>query len=464
MKLILLTILISPWCTVDGKYMHGGTNGANKLFQNARRVQQNYNYNQGAGYGGYSGYGGYNSNGGGGDMNDDWFLSDYSLKMISCIQGEESINYEEGQLESSTVIFRLCPKDYCGTSSTTMGCDSGYGDFAVGINTFAEAYSESIKDNYNNGMQYYSNQYGEFNVEEYMRECRLFEGGGGGGNGNYYSGGGYSYAYLGPACTADGTDIRLASFKDPYCSEESDTAFESTHNGMELPYGDGGLIPNNCMDCLSMNNNWEYEVNEMCKKTYENAGYRCEQHMESFNFYYGQNNQGCEYLDSRLTGNNLDKYTNNFANAADSFFQESSKATKMAAGTITLFVLAGLVGAAAVLCLGKKTVQKVVRQRKISKKDVAKPLAISDEDPDIYIIVDEMGDITDIPSVIEFARSTTKKMKATMQKAMIRSTSKSVKKQRNGENYTDNKADRYTNMLDDGKKIIDGDGTKGSLS
>jgi len=229
---------------------------------------------------------------------------------------------------------------------------------------------------------------------------------------------------------------------------------------MELPYGDGGLIPNNCMNCLSMNNNWEYEVNEMCKKTYENAGYRCEQYMESYNWYFGQNNQGCEYLDSRLTGNNLEKYTNRFANAADSFFQERSKVTKMAAGTITLFVLASLVGAAAVLCIAKKTVQKVKRRRKVSKKDVAKPLAINDADPDIYIIVDEMGDITDIPSVIEFARSTTKKMKATVHKAMTRSTSKSVRKQRNGENYTDSKSDRYTTMVDDEKGIVDGDGKK----
>ena len=231
MKLILvLIILTSSWCFVDGassadrKSIHGGSDSANKLFRNARRVQQNYNNygaNNGGGYGGYGGYGGGGGGGGGGEK-DNWFLADYSLKMISCIPGEQSVNYERGQLESSTIIFRLCPKDYCGVSnSTTMGCDSGYGDFAVGINTFAEAYTESVRDSYSNNMQYYSYQYGEFNVEEYVRECRLFEGGqgggggGGGGNNNYYSGGGYSYDYLGPACTADGTDIRLAAFKDP---------------------------------------------------------------------------------------------------------------------------------------------------------------------------------------------------------------------------------------------------------
>jgi hypothetical protein len=62
-------------------------------------------------------------------------------------------------------------------------------------------------------MEYYSYAYGDFNVEEYIRECSLFEEGEGGGeqNQNYYQ----SYAYVGAACTDDGTDIKLASFSDP---------------------------------------------------------------------------------------------------------------------------------------------------------------------------------------------------------------------------------------------------------
>jgi hypothetical protein len=235
---------------------------------------------------------------------------------------------------------------------------------------------------------------------------------------------------------------------------------------MELPYGNGGLIPNNCMNCLSMNDNWEYEVNEMCKSTYENAGYRCEQKMESYNWYYGQNNQGCEYLDSRLTGNNYNKYTNNFANAYDSFFQEQSEATKMAAGTIALFVLASLFGASAVLCLAKKTVQKVKRRRKAAAS--AKSLAIDNESPEILRWneeekLDDMGVLMNLPSMIEFARSTTKMMKTTVHDsatriaAMTRSSSKSVKKGKNNENTDNTDNNNNNNNGDDYKTMVDSD-------
>ena len=235
---------------------------------------------------------------------------------------------------------------------------------------------------------------------------------------------------------------------------------------MELPYGNGGLIPNNCMECLSMNDNWEYEVNEMCKSTYENAGYRCEQKMESYNWYYGQNNQGCEYLDSRLTGNSYNKYTNNFANAYDSFFQEQSEATKMAAGTIALFVLASLVGASAVLCLAKKTVQKV-KQRRRNLAASTKSLAIVNASPEEILNwkeeekLDDMGVIMNLPSMIEFVRSTTKMTKtivhdsATKIAAMTRSTSKCVERGRNNEKI-DN-IDSDDNIGDDYKTMVDSD-------
>ena len=183
--------------------LHSGSAVGRKLLRNARRLQ---NDNYGGQYGYYGGEGG-----AGGAEEEAWFLTDYSLKMLSCVAGEQSINYEEGNVEQSTVIFRLCPSDLCNAdNSTSRGCEEGYGDFAVGINTFTQAYVESIGDNYNNGMQYYSYSYGEFNVEEYVRECRLFEEEAG-GQYQYYS----SFNYIGPACTEDGTGIRLASFSDP---------------------------------------------------------------------------------------------------------------------------------------------------------------------------------------------------------------------------------------------------------
>jgi hypothetical protein len=165
-----------------------------RLLQRSRRVQGGYWYGGG-------GRGGGGGGGGGGDQ-ETWWLADYSIKMISCEAGETFVNYEQGQLESSTVIFRLCPINSC-TNNNTLGCDEGYADYAVGINTFAEAFAESVRDNY----QYYAvNQ-----MKDYIRECREVEGG---GNYNYYG----SYTYIGPACSTDGKNIRLATFSDQVSS------------------------------------------------------------------------------------------------------------------------------------------------------------------------------------------------------------------------------------------------------
>lgn len=191
------------------------------LLKNARRVEQQQWYGGNAANGGNYGNGGYgnnnNYNNGGQDANEANYLMDYSLSLVSCLQDEQSLNYESGEVEQSTVIFRLCPKDTCLNSTDALPCDSGYGDFAIGINSFAQAYAESVKDNYNNGMNAYSYGYGEFNVEEYTRECKLYEGNreGGANNNNNYNGYGYNaYAYVGLACTSDGKDIRLATFSD----------------------------------------------------------------------------------------------------------------------------------------------------------------------------------------------------------------------------------------------------------
>jgi hypothetical protein len=196
------------------------------LLQNARRVQQNgQNYYYGGNGGGQQQQYGYG--GGGGGEGENWWLADYSIKMVSCLAGEQSINYERGEVQSSTVIFRLCPANTC-SSNSTLGCDAGYGDYAIGINTYAEAFAESVRDNY---------AYWEVNqMKDYLRECRALgggDGGGGGGNGgNGYYYGGNGYTYIGPACSTDGKNIRLATFSDPvsirYC-EDGNTSTIATN-------------------------------------------------------------------------------------------------------------------------------------------------------------------------------------------------------------------------------------------
>jgi len=123
-----------------------------------------------------------------------------------------------------------------------------------------------------------------------------------------------------------------------------------------------------------MNDNYEYELSEICKKTYEDASYRCEENMESFNTYYGKNNQGCDYMGSKLpSGSTTDTSTSNEGNASNSpsnFFTEQSRSAKLAAEYIAVFVVAGLVGAGIVIFLSKKAVRSV-QARKQSGKSLA---------------------------------------------------------------------------------------------
>jgi len=330
-----LPVLLVAIDGTNGKKLSG--DAMKKLAQNARQLEYNYHY-------------------GGNEAKDAWYLQGYSLKMLSCQKGEQAYNYRENTVEPSTVIFRLCPSETC-NSNTTSPCDQGYGDFSVGINTFAQAYIESVKDDYNNGMQYYSYDYGEFNVEEYTRECKLFEEDGGNNNNNnqnyqnYENGSyGYSYDYIGLTCTDDGTDIRMTSFSDPYCTTESEASFESTHNNYSLPFSTGGMIPSTCLSCVTTNDNYETELSQLCEQVYENANYKCEQKMEYTNYYYGPDNRGCDYLDSYVP-----KSSKKSSTASESSFTVSKFS---GAGTVVgyffLLLVSGVVGAAAAFTIFQK--------------------------------------------------------------------------------------------------------------
>lgn len=221
---VLAAVAASGISAADGMSIRGNTKSANKLMTFARKLEDNagqgnnnnnVNYYNNGYYGGNAGnYGGNPNQGYGGyygDMDEEsmYFLRNYSIKLLGCIQGAQVINYENGEQESSSVIFRLCPTDTCSTYNE-LGCDSGYGDYVVGINTFLEAYMEGQDEenqgdnnnnnqnqdgnnqnqnqggNYNNynqnqGGNYYQNsmvaysQYGqEFDAQEYF-ECREYD-------------------------------------------------------------------------------------------------------------------------------------------------------------------------------------------------------------------------------------------------------------------------------------------------
>ena len=68
-----------------------------------------------------------------------------------------------------------------------------------------------------------------------------------------------------------------------YCMYETDSS-QNMYSGMSLPYSEGGLIPDTCIGCYSQNyENYEWEVSDMCRRTIEDASYRCEENMDKSN-------------------------------------------------------------------------------------------------------------------------------------------------------------------------------------
>mmetsp|Transcript_27231 Transcript_27231/g.65195 ORF Transcript_27231/g.65195 Transcript_27231/m.65195 type:complete len:553 (+) Transcript_27231:129-1787(+) len=360
--------------TVDASSIRGNTKASKKLMQKATRILE-----QNANNGNYNGQNGYyqQQQQGGGEGAEYSYLMGYSIKLLTCLNGQQTVNYETNEVDMSTVVFRLCPVDSCDNDSI-QGCDEGYGDYTVGLSTFLEAYMEGQQEqqqnNNNNGngqqynynyqdgganqgnsmsMIYYSSYGDEFDVSEYARECREFNmeefnNNNNNGNGQYYNGqygnngnGNAAYnLYMGPACASDGKGVRLAIFSDQYCSyENTDVSFNTLTNGMfsTIPYfvsetsssssaSDGdddgddsssttttefvSLVPDTCMSCTDINDNNEYELSEVCTRTYEQSSARCEGNMEWKSYYGGYNDdKTCGLINDLLSGTGIVSYS-----------------------------------------------------------------------------------------------------------------------------------------------------------
>ncbi|KAL3943054.1 MAG: hypothetical protein SGARI_000068 [Bacillariaceae sp.] len=179
----LSALFVGSGVVVDAMTIRGTSTSASTLMQKARRIEENNQYQQyyyqGDANNYYDGQQDGQAEGQNGEdyyaeMDEDsmWFLQGYSIYLLSCIQGERVVNYQDDEksIEGSTVIFRLCPIDTCDAESSEFGCQEGYGDFAVGINTFVGAYLEAQQELYGNELTYYSNMGEEFVVNDYA-EC-----------------------------------------------------------------------------------------------------------------------------------------------------------------------------------------------------------------------------------------------------------------------------------------------------
>ena len=227
--------------------------------------------------------------------------------------------------------FRLCPSDTCATDSA-YGCKSGYGDYVVSMDTYLQAYLDSVQQDQEYNCEYarsnecgcYNNgdDYGTFEKCEYdcfmnkgmeycvdnnpyaedggqqeeeddwdlmdMVQCQQLNGG------SYYTG-----AY----CSSDGGSIVMGVFTDDSCSNLSDVYggqdMYTTITGKELPHSTTTLIGNECMSCMEgadANYNDQQDadaVKEGCETLYLQAG-KCEQ---GLNGGGSGNNNACQYME-----------------------------------------------------------------------------------------------------------------------------------------------------------------------
>ena len=224
------------------------------------------------------------------DENDFAFLGNYSLKMIHCSAGI-AISTPEAGTSYAAIILRLCPSSSECSDDPGMGCDSGYGDYLVGINTFVKEYLENKGDE----IQLSDDN---FQIEE-LAECRQYNA----DEDSEYADGTY---YVGPSCTSDGTGVRMALFSDESCKRLEETVtFEDISAGITLPYSDGGLVSQSCESCSSSvngeNDNSDAAVTEMCLGLYEQTYFfRCETRMEAIKHKSYWEESACDTINHLL--------------------------------------------------------------------------------------------------------------------------------------------------------------------
>jgi len=277
------------------------------------------------------------------------WIADYSLKFQGChslVQwNQEDQNEQDVKLSKKRLVrFRLCPSDSC-SDTNAGGCESGYGDYIIDMETYMQAYYQSKREadqqecggymeNYcncqNNGDDGYNEnkcfydcivdagmsqcyQYAEdlvneenFNVEQFM-ECGQLEVNN--DNGRRLDQQEAQY-FVGPYCSEQGGAINLGMFSDDTCSVpiEDDTfgAYTfKTMTGFDLPYASKSIVGSECSSCTmvnedeNQNNNGddqqEAELTEVCQTAYTGSG-KCEIYLAEGTTRYA-NSDACTYIE-----------------------------------------------------------------------------------------------------------------------------------------------------------------------
>ena len=390
----VIALALASGVVVNGMSIRGNTRHANKLIASARRLEEG---SGDSGDGEESGDSGdeeeSEDSGDSGDAVEEMSLTDYSITLLTCISGEQVTNDEDGESESSSVVFRLCPSSSCNMTTTLLGCDDGYGDYVVGIDTFLQVYMESQgeeesqdeeendEDNEEENYQQYDNpmikynKWGQaFDASQYM-ECAAFEQQQGGNN--YYRD---MQFYIGPGCSADGSSIALHTYMDDACTTSFDGNFTLISAGWEsLPFSDGGIVSMECVSCATVDEDYNVEVNEMCEQEYGSSVAQCD----------NTTSDGCDYVDYLLYqayGNLTDSGSvDRLAGVKDAVSQVSTKfmdtmSTKEARAFIAAMVIFALSFAAGLTFISCLCVKKRREGKTLKKASQALLSGSDDED------------------------------------------------------------------------------------
>lgn len=279
------------------------------------------------------------------------WVGDYSLKFQGChrvFQWNEEVDEEEDvRLYSKRLVnFRLCPTDSC-SATNAGGCDSGYGDYIVDMETYVNSYFEQSRkqleescenfrenncacedngdDQFNEAycqIQCYNNagmdqciefveeqedeeQGFEFDVEEYLECAQLNVDNG--GRRKLEDGNEEPQYFVGPYCSGQGGKIYMGLFTDDTCTnfysdEDGGAEMFEQLTGMELPYSAASIVGEECFSCLEPNydendgnDDGEIEISEACQVAYQTAG-KCEYSLPS-GTTYSPENSACNYID-----------------------------------------------------------------------------------------------------------------------------------------------------------------------
>lgn len=265
------------------------------------------------------------------------WVSGYSLKFQGCFHvsqwNPDAEDEEDVRIMTKRLVrFRLCPASSCDT-----GCDSGYGDYIIDMNTYVTSYLEAKEeterqacenleenvcdceegddDQYDedvcmsqcysdNNMSYCDKDEDGFEVNDYL-ECGEFEvPEDDDGNRRLEEEEEEVQYFLGPYCTNQGGSVYMGMFTDETCTEFADSnGGASTYKsfvGSKLPYSSKNIIGSECVSCLAEKEEQDDdqaeeeadEVSEVCDMLYQSAG-KCESSLDIDD----PNENGCTFIE-----------------------------------------------------------------------------------------------------------------------------------------------------------------------